>query len=98
MTIIDEALLDKFRWAQRCDWCKGLPGGLCDPHHIFSRGTGRLDIRENLVSLCRRCHGEVHMGQIMRDDLLAIVAKREGTTQDAIRQKVYTLRRTPRAL
>ena len=51
MKLIDEALLDRFRHAERCEWCgKKTPQG-CDPAHIFSRGAGRVDIAGNLVSL-----------------------------------------------
>lgn len=92
MRIIDEALLQEFRYVWQCEFCnRSTPG--CDPHHIFSRGAGRLDIRENIVSLCRKCHQLNHDGKITRAELLDIVARREHTTAAKIVAKVYRLRR-----
>lgn len=93
MRVINEALLARFRQAYRCEWCRKLTLSGCDPHHIFSRGAGRLDVAINLISLCRVCHGLVHAGEITREDLLAIVATREGVSQDWIVTEIYRLRR-----
>jgi hypothetical protein len=59
-----------------------------------------LDVAINLVALggadsCN-CHGRVHSGQILRIDLLAIVAARESTTQDAIKAEIARLRKQSR--
>ncbi len=63
-----------------------------------------MDIRENLVALgstpnfCCRCHTyshNAHTGNNLRPnraDLLEIAAKREGTTPEAITEKVQRLR------
>ena len=92
MRIVDDALLAEFRAAWRCEVCgKPTPSG-CDPMHCFSRGAGRLDIRQNLLAGCRSCHQANPDGR----KLLAIVAKREGTTVEAIKALVYRLRRTRR--
>ena len=97
MVIKDETLLAEFRAAWRCEWCKRWSPHGCDPHHVFSRGAGRLDVRINLVSLCRACHQAHHAGQIpLRCDLLAIVATREGVNQFEIEDEIYRLRRTRR--
>ena len=93
MKIIDEQLLQEFREKTSCEWCKRRIFTGLQPHHIFTRGAGRLDIRCNLVALCIVCHGEVHAGVIMREDLLTIVAVREGTPQDEIEREIYRLRR-----
>jgi 5-methylcytosine-specific restriction endonuclease McrA len=42
-----------------CQYCK-VPGGRLDPHHILPRGRGGRDFLENLVSLHRICHDQVH--------------------------------------
>ena len=42
-----------------CQHCK-VPGGRLDPHHILPRGRGGKDTAENLVSLHRACHRQVH--------------------------------------
>ena len=99
MTVDDADLLDEFRRKPRCEWCNARSRHGLDPHHVFARGMGgggRLDVRINLVSLCRTCHGEVHGGRIMRRDLLAIVAAREGMLQDDVEREIYRLRRLPK--
>jgi len=93
----NEALLDEFRFKPRCEWCGRL---MCNerlhPHHIFGRGMGgwsRMDVRINLVGLCAEDHAAHHNGQRpLTIDLLAIVAAREKTTQDAIRDEINCLR------
>ena len=57
----------------------------------------------NLIALCEtftggdNCHDSVHAGCILREDLLAIVAQREGVLQADIRERIDMLRRiTPR--
>ncbi len=94
MKVIDSQLLKRVKEAVRCEWChRPTPDG-ADPHHIHSRGAGRLDIRENLCSLCRWCHSSNHNGkEPTRAQLLDMVAKREGTTAEAIVEKVHRLRR-----
>ena len=47
------------RDGHRCRWC-GRTGVGIDLHHIrYRRGTSD-DTYENVISLCRRCHGFVH--------------------------------------
>jgi hypothetical protein len=89
----DEALLDRFRAAWRCEWCaKPTPSG-CDPHHCFSRGAGRVDLACNLIALERDCHNKAGTGQIPGDALLALVAKREGLQPAECRRRVNAVRR-----
>ncbi len=44
--------------------CQGenCPGGfpLDDPHHIIFKSQGGDDTKENLILLCRFCHGRYH--------------------------------------
>jgi hypothetical protein len=92
----NEKLLDEFREKVRCEVC--LKGALCgcDPHHVFSRGAGRADIRENLLAVCRVCHTKIHAGNIKRADLMKIIAHREGKSVDELQQAVYDARRNKR--
>lgn len=93
MKIVNKELLREFSAKRRCEYCKSPVDG-CDPHHIHSKGAGRVDIAENIAALCRSCHASAHAnGSPSRDELLAIAAKREGTTPDAIVNKVYRIRR-----
>ena len=97
MTIIDPVLLLAFRLKGRCEWCGKY--GAVDPHHLWCRGMGggsRLDVSENLIALCRECHGLVHAGQIVKADLLAVVAAREHCTQDDLVAFVLKLKKAPR--
>lgn len=99
MKILDPDLLAEFRNAVRCEWCRRPNGDGLDPHHLYGRGMGggnRLDIRLNLLSLCRVCHQEFHDGQIPRFSLLAIVAFRENMLQDRIEEIIHRIRRLPK--
>lgn len=49
-----------------------------EPHHIRTRGAGGSDIRENLIQLCGEHHRMFHDGNLDRNILIQIVAKREG--------------------
>ncbi len=94
MKIVDDGLLSQFRGCL-CEWCRLRV--YSEAAHIFSRGAGQVDIRENLVALCRFCHDENHRGhEPMRDQLLMIAAKRENTTQDKIKREVWRIRRLPK--
>jgi hypothetical protein len=80
----------------RCECCnRACPTGAA-PHHLFSRGAGRLDIRLILQPLCLDCHRDFHDGKISRAFLLAKRAKKERTTAEAITQVVHWLRALPK--
>ncbi|MNB79175.1 hypothetical protein D3C75_259020 [compost metagenome] len=55
-----------------------------EPHHIRTRGAGGEDRRENLIHLCGWHHQLFHGGNLDRNELIAIVAKREGVTPEEI--------------
>lgn len=97
MRLVSELTLEKFRHGP-CEHCGKV--GRTDPHHVYAKGNEcRLDIRENLVALCRRCHTEHHSGHSpTRRELLAIVARREGTTPEAIQAKIWRLRRAEKVV
>ncbi len=98
MRIVDETVLDEFRGPGKCEWC-GFRCYALHPHHLWARGMGgggRLDVRINLIGLCWVCHSDVHHGDISRQDLLAVVAAREGKLQSEIEEEIWRLRRTPK--
>lgn len=92
MKVVDEALLDRFRLARRCEWC-GRPTPGCDPAHIHSRGAGRVDIAANLLALCRECHNRSHTGKIHRLLMLVVAGHREAVLVSDIEEEVWRLRR-----
>jgi 5-methylcytosine-specific restriction endonuclease McrA len=92
MKVVDKKLLRKVSERVICENC-GRPGPT-DPHHLFTRGSGRVDVSENLLALCRECHNGFHScGKPSRNELLAISAKKHKTTPEKIMAKVYRLRR-----
>ena len=72
---LSKAMREETPYCERC----GAPGygGM---HHIKYRSQGGDDIRENLVRLCHECHRGIHDARYYRDELIAIVAQREGKT------------------
>lgn len=103
MKIVNVALLKRFRTAGHCElcgvWCK-----VREPHHAFTRGAGQLDVPFNLIAVgstrkseCR-CHARVDgrdSPAIPFDEVLAVIAKREGVTPEWIESEVWRLRRLP---
>lgn len=86
MIFKDDNVLDRFRKAGTCAWCKKR--GPTDAAHYRRRGMGsggRLDVPCNLVSLCRTCHDNQHNGKRpMECDLLLLIAHREKCLQDDV--------------
>src|SRR2546427_680078 len=96
MRIVNEDLLKEIRESGPCCWC-GHRDVLIDAGHIFPRGSGRVDVRINLVPICRLDHTAHHAGQPPEQaDLLALVAAREKCFQDEIRDVIWMLRRLPK--
>jgi hypothetical protein len=96
--VVDEDALREARNRPACESC-GRRVWPLDPHHCFrTRGPGggsRLDLPCNLIGLCRVCH-EKSDGMVFNDGLKAIIAKREGTTVDAIKDYLNLVLRTPK--
>src|SRR5580692_10285314 len=93
--IVDEAFLDTLRGSGRC-WHCGNPSSCLEAAHLFGRGQEswcRFDIPENVASLCRACHQSSHSGlEPTTLTLLHLVAARIGSTADAIRDRIATLK------
>ena len=92
MKVINEALLQTFREKTRCEYCLDdiRTGG--DPHHLFSRGAGRIDAVWNLIALCRHCHSAFHNGSIAKDNLVQIVSIREKVSFYSLSEMVFFVR------
>lgn len=100
MTITDKELLNEFRGAGPCGYC-GRQCRVREAHHVHTKGTGRLDIRINLIALggpweCR-CHRRFHDGSITREEMIEKVAEREGMTAEEIKNEIWRLRRMPKS-
>lgn len=73
-----------------CEYIDPVTGERCnhpaegEPHHIRTRGAGGDDRRENLIHLCGWHHQLFHDGNLDRNELIAIVAKREGVTPEEV--------------
>jgi 5-methylcytosine-specific restriction endonuclease McrA len=52
----------------------GCSGGL-DVHHIDTRGSGGDDVRENLITLCRKHHNQAGAHRITPDELRTVLTK-----------------------
>jgi hypothetical protein len=98
--VTSEETLALFRGPGPCElcrrWCR-----FREPHHIFARGQGggaRLDIPENLLALggpweCG-CHTRAQLYVVPRAAQLAVAARREATTVEAIVELVQLILRT----
>lgn len=98
--IVNDKALKFARGPGFCDWCR-KPVGNRNPHHVFSKGAGQVDIRCNIAAICEtfsgglHCHHLVHTGEIADGGILAMVAEREKCLQDDIRSLVMLIRRMP---
>lgn len=71
-----------------CEYCGEYAESGHHRHHIRHRvGNHKeidLDIKENLICLCGKCHTMAHIGRIKRWQLIEIVARREGITPQQV--------------
>ena len=58
--IVQEAF-NRDGWCMQCDSVKRE---YFVPHHIIPVGRGRLDIVENVLTLCSDCHAKLHNGEL----------------------------------
>ena len=86
MKIDDKVMLGRFRGYGWCEICKKRRK--VEPHHSWQKtgmgGGSRLDIRINLIAVCRSCHNNCEEELVTRDEVLKIVARRELTTPEDI--------------
>ena len=96
MKIVNDDLLAEFRCRPACEVCGRSTAAGADPHHLLARGMGggnQMDVRENLIALCRTCHTAAHAGNIKRGNLVRLVAKREGLLPDELMDRLHELQR-----
>ncbi len=87
MKVKNDKLLKEHRLPGPCACCGTYCPDGRDPHHLHTKGSGGSDLRCNLVSLKRACHGNHHGGgPPCTSDLLWIIAKREGVSIDVIKE------------
>jgi hypothetical protein len=88
-------LLQKTRERMCCEWC-GRPGAI-QAAHVYAKGFGggfQLDHPYNTLALCVQCHAQHHNGERqIKDDLLALIAAREGVLQSDLEAELLRLRR-----
>lgn len=94
MTIVDDALLEQIRQQWLCELCGHRRK--VEPHHVWSRGAGRLDVSGNILALCRPCHQLAHQGLIRRVALQLLVAHRERLSLEELEKHIFELRRRPK--
>lgn len=103
MKIIDENLLKSWRGPRTCEYCLN-PCARTEAHHLFARGSGRVDLPFNLIRLgastpyplCE-CHVKIHAGEIDIEELLLIVDRREWMHPERIREQVQRIRRADKS-
>lgn len=97
MIIQDDKLRKTFSAPGNCEWhkCRRWQQ-VRHCSHLYSKGTGQLDIRINLAGLCWRCHLEGnhrHGGHPDFEELRQLIADREGCDPEWITDEIYRLRR-----
>lgn len=93
MIVKDDALLDEFRKRGRCEICHEWRHRLF-PHHFHGRGMGggsQMDVRENLLALCWKCHEDCHWARVERKEQLRLIARREKMTPEQVMDRIYEL-------
>ncbi len=76
-----------------CERCGARASG--ENHHVVTRGAGGPDHALNLIQLCQTCHTKAHAGNISKQELFEIIAKREGVP---VQDVIDTVRRLQRGL
>ena len=61
------------RDAYTCQLCRVYTQS--PPHHVKYRSQGGDDCASNLITLCERCHGDVHNARVSKQVVEDIVAR-----------------------
>ncbi len=79
--ILRNFVFGRDRW--HCRHCNNSNG--LDPHHVIYQSAGGLDAPNNLLTLCRKCHDDIHAGRLRLEivsvdihDLVVKFWKQEG--------------------
>lgn len=80
-----------------CQYCKGKSkDSRLEVHHIIFRSHGGSDEEENLITLCKTCHDDLHEGEIA----LKKIGKEKGQLKHATQMngiRIQLLKRLPNA-
>ena len=97
MKLLNDALLASYRGPGQCEWC-GKWNRLNCGHHVWARGSGRLDIPVNLLRVgmdyfmdCP-CHRKIEDRVIPMWKVVRFVAQRERVTPDQLEAEILYLR------
>ncbi len=94
MKIDNKKLREEIGAKRVCEYCRKSCLTPPDVHHLFSRGAGWVDVRCNLIAICRTCHQLTHAGKEPQPLHLAIViAEREKVVVVDIETTVQFIRR-----
>jgi hypothetical protein len=100
MRIVDEAILKEFRGGV-CEWCKMAVA--VHAHHLFSKGSGRVDCRFNICGICAKCHFNAHNANTGNPscrpsflDLLKLISRREKIDPELLIDRIRELQRLPK--
>jgi hypothetical protein len=96
--IVNAKLIAEVGGPGLCEHCL-RPSLYREVHHALSIGSGgggRIDHRLNLLGLCLRCHRELHDGNLSREILWEVIAKREGVSVEEVKVEVYRIRSLPK--
>ncbi len=59
-----------YRDSWHCRNCFNSNG--LDPHHVIYRSAGGKDTADNLLTLCRKCHDDIHAGRL-RLEVISVI-------------------------
>lgn len=97
MRVPCKKVLKRFRGPGPCEWCHRWVQ-VRHAAHVFGKGQGGgflMNVPINLASLCFGCHIEGHHAgkRPTRDDLIALVARREQLSVAELTRELHRLRR-----
>jgi len=81
-------VLDRDKYS--CQYCNGKDKRL-EVHHIIFRSNGGSDNAENLITLCKNCHDDVHEGEIKLKGGKAKGQLKHATQMNSIRVQLLKL-------
>ena len=82
-----------------CQHCKKRTGTF-NAHHIIYRSNGGADTLDNLITLCEKCHRDLHKGLLVKFES-TVAGKRKGTLKHATQMnsiRLQLLKNYPEAI
>ena len=97
MVIINDEFLRSFAFRD-CEVC-GVSDGSVVAHHIWGRGHGggsRIDHPWTTLALCFKHHSDAQHYRITKRQQIAMIAKREGVTEEQVEDFYHRVLRLPK--